>query len=155
MDTLQGPTLSPSGQARQRFIDNGDGTIIDVQKRLVWCIKDSWQETGKWMSWSQLRDYAGELNRKKFAGYSNWRLPTTAEAKSLYDKTHQNKDHMGQPARLPSIFPPGFGFLCWTAEVKNKIQAIRFGFRKGVGSFDDIYRVSRGATRFVRDFETE
>ena len=69
------------------------------------------------------------------------------------DRAQNNKDYMGKPAFLHSIFPTGFGFLCWTSEVRNKIQAVRFGYRKGAIMFDDVYRVSRGATRPVRKLE--
>ena len=78
-------------------------------------------------------------------------FPLLEEAKSLYDKSQINKDHMGQKAYLHSLFPGGFGFLCWTSDVRNKIQAVRFGYRKGGMMYDDVYRVSRGSTRLVRD----
>ena len=109
--------------------------------------------TGNWMNWVQVRDYSLELNKQKFAGYQDWRLPTVAEAKSLYSKEQSNTDHMGQPVSHYDVFEPGFGFLYWTSDVKNKTQAIRFGFRKCNQMYDDIYRTSRGATRFVRDID--
>lgn len=138
-----------------RFVDSGDEAVVDTQTRLMWLKKDTWQLTGKWMNWVQSRDYAEELNRKKFAGHDGWRLPTAGEARTLFGKQYRNKDHMGQEASLPPLFPPGFSFLCWTGDVRGKIQAIRFGYRKGVTMFDDIYRVSRGAARFVRDLVQE
>ena len=107
------------------------------------------------MNWIQVRDYAEELNTQRYAGYSNWRMPTTSEARSLYDKNHSNKDHWGQEVPVDEIFNPGFGFLCWTSEVRNKVQAIRFGYRRGVTTFDDAYRTSRGASRLVRDILKE
>jgi len=137
----------------ERFFDCDDETICDSRSRLIWLKKDTWQMTGKWMNWVQSRDYAQELNRKKFAGYINWRLPTPAEAKSLYEKNRENQDYAGQQARLHPVFPRGFGFLCWTSEVRNKIQAVRFGYRKGGTMFDDIYRSSRGSTRLVRSMD--
>lgn len=137
----------------ERFADGGDGTVIDTAKRLVWLRKDTWQMTGKWMNWVQVRDYAAELSRQGFAGYRNWRMPTAVEAKSLYSKSETNKDHMGTEVPLYPVFEPGFGFLCWTSDVRNKIQAVRFGYRRGVITYDDIYRVSRGSSRLVRDIE--
>ena len=107
------------------------------------------------MSWIQVRDYTEDLNRRKHAGYSNWRMPNTAEARSLYDKKYSNRDHWGQEVSVDGIFNPGFGFLCWTSEVRNKIQAIRFGYRRGVTTYDDAYRTSRGASRLVRDILKE
>ena len=138
-----------------RFKEGEKGIIIELSKGLVWMKYDTYQLSNKWMSWIQVRDYAEELNKKKYAGYSNWRMPSTLEAKSLYDKQHSNKDHMGQEVPVDEIFSAGFCFLCWTSEVRNKVQAIRFGFRKGVTTFDDAYRTSRGASRLVRDILKE
>ncbi len=136
-----------------RFEEAENGTVIDRKRALLWLKQDTWQLTGKWMNWVQSRDYSEEMNKKKYGGYDGWRLPTVLEAKSLFDKKQQNKDHMGQTISHASIFEPGFGFLYWTSDVRNKIQAIRFGFRKGLQIFDDIYRTSRGSTRVVRDIE--
>jgi hypothetical protein len=138
-----------------RFVDCGDETVLDTQTRLLWMKRDTWQLTGKWMNWIQARDYAAEMARQKYAGYDNWRLPSPAEAKSLYDRSRQNKDHLGETAWLDAVFPAGFGFLCWTSDVKNKIQGVRFGYRKGGIMFDNIYRASRGAARLVRSLEKE
>lgn len=149
---MSDPDSVPTPAAvQERFAEDDENTVIDIKRKLVWLKQDTYQMTGKWLNWVQSRDYAKELNQAHFAGYSNWRLPTLEEAKSLYHKSQVNKDSMGQEAYLPSVFPGGFGFLCWTSEVRNKIQAVRFGYRKGGMMYDDIYRVSRGATRLVRD----
>ena len=140
---------------QKRFKEGKNGIVIECSKRLVWMKDDTYQLTRKWMSWFQVRDYAQELNKTKYVGYSNWRMPSTAEARSLYDKNHSNKDHWGQEVPVDEIFNPGFGFLCWTSEVRNKVQAIRFGYRRGVTTFDDAYRTSRGASRLVRDILKE
>lgn len=149
------PEEKPSGSETiikpARFVDGENATVIEHSKRLIWMKDDTFQLTAKWMSWIQVRDYAKELNEQRYAGYGNWRMPTTAEVRSLYDKKQSNKDHWGQEVPLDEIFNPGFGFLCWTSEVRNKIQAIRFGFRRGLTTFDDVYRTSRGASRLVRD----
>ena len=138
-----------------RFVGGEDGIVIERSKNLAWMKDDTYQLTKKWMSWIQVRDYAEELNNQRYAGYSNWRMPNTAEAKSLYDKKHSNRDHWGQEVPIDEIFNPGFGFLCWTSEVRNKVQAIRFGYRRGVSTYDDAYRTSRGASRLVRDILKE
>ncbi len=143
---------SPS-QADRRFVAGDSDTIIDGAKRLVWLKKDTWQLAGKWMSQLQIKEFAESLNLKRFAGFSNWRLPTASEAKSLFDKTQKNSDNMGQVIYLSSLFESGCGFLCWTGDVRHKIQGVRLSFRKGVIMYDDIYRVSRGTSRLVRDIE--
>ena len=146
---------SETVKSSTRFVEGKNGIVIERSKGLVWMKDDTYQLTNKWMSWIQVRDYVEGLNKKKYAGYSNWRMPNTAEARSLYDKEHSNKDHWGQEVPVDEIFNPGFGFLCWTSEVRNKVQALRFGYRRGVTTFDDAYRTSRGASRLVRDILKE
>ena len=141
--------------AQARFVEGANDTVIERSKRLMWMKNDTYQLTGKWMSWIQVRDYAEELSGQKYAGYAGWRMPTTAEARSLYDKAQLNKDHWGKEVAVHEIFNAGFGFLCWTSEVRNKVQAIRFGYRRGHTTFDDVYRPSRGAARLVRDIQRE
>lgn len=155
MDSNGENQTSGSSNKSTRFIEGKDDTVIDHTKRLVWLKKDTWQITGKWMNWVQVRDFSEELNLKRYAGYGNWRLPTEDEAKSLYDKSQENLDYMGKSVPHPSVFVPGFSFLFWTSKVRNKIQGMRFGYRKGLTTYDDIYRVSRGSTRIVRDIEKE
>ena len=144
-----------SEQAGGRFIEGDSETIIDGAKRLVWLKKDTWQMAGKWMAQRQVIEFAGNLNRQRFAGFSNWRLPTTVEAKSLFDKKQKNSDNLGQTIYLSDLFEPGCGFLCWTSDVRHNIQGVRLNFRKGVTIYDDIFRVSRGASRLVRDIEKD
>jgi len=139
----------------ERFIEADSDTIIDGAKRLVWLKKDTWQLAGKWMAQRQVIEFAGNLNRQRFAGFSDWRLPTTVEAKSLFDKKQKNSDNMGQTIYLSDLFEPGCGFLCWTSDVRHNIQGVRLNFRKGVTIYDDIFRVSRGASRLVRDIEKD
>ncbi|MBT5469424.1 MAG: DUF1566 domain-containing protein [Nitrospina sp.] len=136
-----------------RFVEGDSDTIIDCAKRLVWLKQDTWQVTGKWMSQLQVREFAEVLNRKRFAGFSNWRLPTANEAKSLFDKNSKNSDNSGQAIFLSELFDSGCGFLCWTSDIRHKVQGVRLSFRKGVTMYDDIYRTSRGASRLVRDIE--
>ena len=141
--------------ADERFIEADSDTIIDGAKRLVWAKKDTWQLSKKWMNQRQTIEFADSLNRKRFAGFSNWRLPTTIEAKSLFDKKQENSDHMGKVIYLPTVFEPGCGFLCWTSDVRHNIQGVRLSFRKGVTMYDDIFRVSRGTTRLVRNIDKQ
>ena len=144
-----------SEQAGGRFIEGDSETIIDGAKRLVWLKKDTWQMAGKWMAQRQVIEFARNLNRQQFAGFSDWRLPTTVEAKSLFDKKQKNSDNMGQTIYLSDLFEPGCGFLCWTSDVRHNIQGVRLNFRKGVTIYDDIFRVSRGASRLVRDIDKD
>lgn len=76
----------PSAQAKDRFVDNQDGTVIDTQTKLMW-IKNGWRlDFFSAVSW-------WEANKKceafRHAGFDNWRLPTINEWKSLIDTNNQ------------------------------------------------------------------
>lgn len=144
-----------SGEGGGRFAEADGDTVIDAAKRLVWLKKDTWQMSGKWMSQRQVIDFANGLNSKRFAGFSNWRLPTASEAKSLFDKKQESSDNMGKLIHLSKVFEPGCGFLCWTSDVRHNIQGVRLSFRKGVIMYDDIFRVSRGSSRLVRNIDKD
>lgn len=146
---------NPGSKPGGRFVEGDSDTVIDCARKLVWLKQDTWQVTGKWMSQLQVKEFAETLNRKKFAGFSNWRLPTANEAESLFDKSKKNSDNQGKVIFLSELFDPGCGFLCWTSDVRHKVQGVRLSFRKGVTMYDDIYRTSRGASRLVRNIEQE
>ena len=144
-----------TGHGSERFIEGDSDTIIDVVKRLVWLKQDTWQMSKKWMNQRQTKEFAVNLNRKRLAGFSNWRIPTAEEAKSLFDKKLENKDNMGQVIYIPALFESGCGFLCWTSDVRHNIQGVRISFRKGAIMYDDIFRVSRGTSRLVRNIDKQ
>ncbi|MEM5948444.1 DUF1566 domain-containing protein [Spirochaetia bacterium 38H-sp] len=65
---------------KNRFIDNGDGTISDLATGLMWQKADS----GRGMDWEDALRYAQEL---ELAGYKDWRLPSAKELQSIVDYT--------------------------------------------------------------------
>ncbi len=59
------------------YTDNGDGTVTDTSTGLMW------QQTGSYISsWEQALAYCEGLN---LGGYTEWRLPTIKELRSLVD----------------------------------------------------------------------
>jgi len=82
--------LSPQVE-KSRFVADGEHTVIDMERRLIWLKKDTRQLSGNWLNWVQARDYAKELCQQHFGGYNDWRLPTAEEAKSLFSKNHQTR----------------------------------------------------------------
>ncbi len=70
-----------SALAQERFIDNGDGTVIDSQSGLMWSQTDNnadifWKEAQRWIR----NSFAKSISQQ----YDNWRLPTVDELQSLY-----------------------------------------------------------------------
>ena len=98
---------------KDRFIDNGNGTVTDNQMKVMWKKTDSFQDTKKWLNWFKGHDYVEITNMERFAGCEDWRYPTQEEAWSLFDLNYRNTDKYGDEIYLSSIFervarePPG------------------------------------------------
>jgi len=96
-ETLQPATRPPrttvasnrSGQEyeKNRFIDNGNGTITDRKISLMW-IKNGWRL--HFLSAMQWYDAVIKLKKFNHGKFNDWRLPTIEEWNSLIDTTHQN-----------------------------------------------------------------
>ena len=71
--------LFPVGNFTNDFIVNQDGTITDRATGLIW------EKSGstKNLSPKKATFYVKKLNEERFAGYSDWRLPTIEELASL------------------------------------------------------------------------
>ena len=60
------------------YRDNNDGTVSDLNTRLMWQQSDDGEER----NWQQACDYCADLD---LAGYSDWRIPTKFELYSIVD----------------------------------------------------------------------
>ena len=74
------------------FVDNGDATITDQAKSLMWSQNDSgYYEAGTeadgTLDWQEALAWVAEMNDGAFLGYSDWRLPNIKELQSLTDYT--------------------------------------------------------------------
>ncbi len=58
---------------------NEEATVIDHATGLMWHQSGSDIE----MDWKKAKQWVIDLNKKKYAGYEDWRLPTVEEATSL------------------------------------------------------------------------
>ena len=94
------PSVPPSSEKRiGQYIDHGNGTITDTASGLMWkrCLEGlsgvncEKGKTGKY-TWD---DAVKRFKDAKYAGYSDWRLPTIAELKTLVycSKGVKNKDN--------------------------------------------------------------
>ena len=112
-----------------RFVDNGDGTITDVDNNVMWVKDDTWLELGRQVTWYESQDYAKEMNEKKFAGYGNWRIPTGSEARMLFDAEASNTDVEGGEIHLSPVFSSKCGFSTWTSETRGAKAAMGYDLR--------------------------
>jgi len=131
----------------RRFEDFGDGTIRDRETGLIWTSKDYWQMENKWLNWYTANEYVQRMNNKKFAGYTNWRLPTVEEAASLYNRRKRNIDKDGDKIFIDPIFSKGAGWSTWTSEGKqNKALVVSYKDEGGETYQDKI----SGTDAFLR-----
>ena len=65
----------PLEYASNDYEDNGDGTVSDLATGLMW--QRSGSDDG--IHHKNRQAYIKKLNQEKFAGYDDWRLPTTEE----------------------------------------------------------------------------
>ncbi len=102
----------------EKFIVQED-VAIDTETHLMWCryaVGQNWQ-AGKVvgeverMKWDEAMKCAEAFNKNvRCGGFSDWRLPTIDELKSIIDKNHS-------PTINPTVFPntPKGGFFNWNA----------------------------------------
>ncbi len=125
-----------SGDFTNNFTDNGNGTITDSVTGLIWVKAGSFD----YMPFSNAQSYIQELNQKKFAGYSDWRLPTLEELASLLENKKVNNIY------IDPLFDRR-QYWCWTADILTSRTYWLVGFDRG---FMDWYRDSSGWVRGVR-----
>jgi len=63
------------------YRDNGDGTVSDLNTGLMW--QQGFADSK--LTYSEALDYVDSMNAQRFAGYSDWRLPTIKQLYSLID----------------------------------------------------------------------
>ncbi len=73
--------LRPKHCIENDFTDNGDKTVTDKATGLMWKKSGSPDR----MTFHETEMYIQELNNARFAGYTDWRIPTTDELMSLIE----------------------------------------------------------------------
>jgi hypothetical protein len=115
------------------LVDNGDGTITDPNSELIWKKTDAWLDTHKFYTWQAHRDYVDKINKEKFAGYDNWRIPSKNEASTLVDKTGGKlcEDKNGTMFPIDPIFEAGCVSNTWILECSDE-KIIRYDLKIGI-----------------------
>jgi hypothetical protein len=129
--TEEKPKLKPSNDPR--FKDNNDGTVTDLQEGLMWKKIDLYQEKKMWSSWEESQKLIKSFNKEAYAKYSDWRLPTRKELKSLYeeDKNVPWKYYWTENViHIDPIF--GYSHCCfWSSELYKDKYAWGFNYIGG------------------------
>lgn len=134
--------------AAERFTDNGDGTVSDHQLGVMWAQADNqgdidWRQSRQWVQYT----FPDTLPRR----YTNWRLPTPAELRSLYTKEAAYETDCGQTVHIFPVIRLTCGWV-WTSET-SAIQARVFNFQRGISYLDRMVHKRAYRTLPVRSLE--
>jgi len=110
----------PVEYIRNNFEEKGD-IIIDHATGLMWQKGGSDDE----LWYEDVQAYVEQLNRDHFAGYDDWRLPTTDELTSLFEPEEQSNDLYINP-----IFDRKQRW-CWSSDERESGGAWVVGFYGG------------------------
>ena len=137
------------GDFQNDFVDNGDGTVTDRATGLMWEQKGSKREK----SYYSAKKHVKSLNKKKFAGCDDWRIPTAEELYSLLEPK-MNKQLYIHPvfatkpshcwsideSDLPTVFTLGTGQVrnLTIDYKKGTVSDAVTGHQMGGGSYSNV-----------------
>jgi len=116
------------------YTDNGDGTVTDTSTGLVWQQAGSTNE----MIWEQALAYCARLN---LGGYTDWRLPTIKELRSLVDY------NCYKPAINTTYFPGTVSSFYWSSTTYAGNTLFAWGVKFHYG---DGFCIQKGYHKYVR-----
>ncbi|MDA8561266.1 DUF1566 domain-containing protein [Nitrospinae bacterium] len=129
--TEEKPPLKPSNDSR--FQDNKDGTITDLEKKLMWKKIDLYQEKKIWSSWEDSQKLIESFNKEAYAKYADWRLPSRKELESLYEEDKKVPWKYYWTENVVHIDPIfGYSHCCfWSNELYKDKYAWGFNYISG------------------------
>lgn len=113
--------LRPLGYIKNDFKDNKNNTVTDRATGLIW------QKSGSdtYIDYKAAQEYIQQLNRRRFAGYNNWRMPTVEELISLLEQEKQSNN-----LYVSSLFDKK-QLWCWSSDKRSLSAAWHVQFDRG------------------------
>ena len=112
------PELAQCTARPDRYVSSDNGTVLDSCTQLIWMSQDYRNLEGKAPSNYEAALYwVEEMKQSGYAGYRNWRMPTRAEYKTLYDPSNPQRSHKNRPVGYATVFAAGGGEWYWTSDV--------------------------------------
>jgi hypothetical protein len=138
-----------------RFLDNGDGTVTDVDSKLMWMRCPSGQTwvdaqcTGQVtaFNWPDAVREANQMNRNGDAFFNDWRLPALRDLATITDRGCEN------PRTNLTLFPGTPSSVFWTATPRpgGKSEDLAFALSFGAEGVLAASKDERFFVRFVRN----
>jgi hypothetical protein len=162
------PELATCMTHHDRFTRYDNGTVLDTCTHLMWMTQDYRNIEGKAPnSWPVAMAWAVTINQQCYGGYSDWRVPTLEEYKTVYMPEERKRSHNDKAVGYPGGFADGCGVWCWTREVSvygvdgslgaHAHEAYTFNFSNGrtLSRWANAHRFDRaneftGSVRLVR-----
>ena len=120
-----------SGFSNEYELQSEGEVVYDHASGLTW--QRSGSSMSEWMSFNDAKEYVSRLNRERFAGYRDWRLPTLEEAMSLMEPIKMNKAEMfGDLYIDPKV---GKQWAIWTSDLYSASSGWVVDFSFGGCSF--------------------
>ncbi|CAN2040921.1 putative DUF1566 domain-containing protein [Candidatus Magnetomoraceae bacterium gMMP-15] len=120
--------IAVTGKATERdgnFLAFDNDTVVDTKINLMWEKSGSNYK----MNWHQTENYANKLNQKKFADYSDWRIPTIEELRTLIRSKKVNGYYISPVFKMMSE-------LYWSSSSRPYTIAGAWGVNFYGGSYD-------------------
>ena len=141
--------LNEKGDFPNDFVDNGDGTVTDRATGLMWEQKGSKREKSHYYA----KKHVKSLNKKKFAGYDDWRRPTVEELYSLLEP-NTNKQLYINPVFATKAYH------CWSVDESDlqswspltRMRYVTLDYKTGTVS--DAYTGSQPGGASVSNFSS-
>ena len=114
---LTSVTASAAEEKLGAFLKYANDTALDTRTNLMWMTQDFRNLEGRVpASWDEAMAWAEKMNRQRYGGYSDWRVPTDAEYKTLYNPRGSKRSYARKPVGYPEAFEDGGGEWYWTRE---------------------------------------
>lgn len=124
---------TPSGATR--FQDNGDGTVTDLESKLMWMRCSAGQQwrgagcvgTASVHGWADARQLAEQVNRDGAAFFNDWRVPALRELATISER------RCPSPRIDAAVFPQTPAAAFWSSTPRpgepdgRRVLALSFG----------------------------
>lgn len=134
-----------------RFQDNASGVITDNKYKKYWLPKDSWGDLGQWRNYNEAIAYVRLMNQVYAGGYSDWRLPTKAEAEGLFELDYDQIDWEEEIIHISTLFVSKCSNYIWTSDMDENKNVCRINLRNKESEYVDPNTRDHQAARLVRD----
>ncbi len=134
----------------EQYIEESSGPITDTKSGLQWLPKDSKQDLGDWKNVDEINAYIRIMRQVYAGGCNDWRMPTTKEALTLFNKKVVQKDFEGKDIYISPLFVVSCAYKMWTSDINDEGKFCCLNLRTGEKEYVDKDERENNSTRLVR-----